>query len=101
MRMILTARIPHHTFNAAMKDGTAVKKLNDIIGSCQPEATYMMSLDGLRTVVLIVDLPDPSQLPSLCEPWFLGFEADVEIQPVATPEDFAKADFDGIASRWT
>src|ERR1700730_5693406 len=32
--------------------------------------------------MLIVDLPDPSKIPALAEPWFLTFEADVEFRVV-------------------
>ena len=44
--------------------------------------------------MLIVDLPDPSKIPALAKPWFLGFEADVEFHVVMTPDDLKKA---GIA----
>ena len=44
--------------------------------------------------MLIVDLPDPSKIPALAEPWFSGFEADVEFHVVMTPDDLKKA---GIA----
>lgn len=96
----MTVKMPHHTFNAAMQDGESEKMLNDCIANAKPEATYFLALDGLRTVIMIVNLESASGIPKLCEPWFLSFEADVEIQPVATPEDFEHADFAGIAAKW-
>jgi hypothetical protein len=45
----------------------------------------------MRAGLLILDLKDPSQIPALAEPWFLAFNATVELQPVMTPADLAKA----------
>ncbi|WP_309382211.1 hypothetical protein [Cerasicoccus frondis] len=100
MKMMMTVSLPHHMFNVAAKDGSVMSKFNAAIEAVKPEATYFMSLDGKRSIILIVDLPDASKIPWLCEPWFLAFEADVSIQPVATPEDFAHADFATIAKQW-
>jgi hypothetical protein len=44
----------------------------------KPEAAYFTEQNGQRGTVLIVDLPDPSKIPVLAEPWFLTFQADVE-----------------------
>ncbi|MGA2557470.1 MAG: hypothetical protein ABSG04_14485 [Verrucomicrobiota bacterium] len=44
------------------------------------ETAYFTEFGGQRGAVLIVDLPDLSKVPSLAEPWFLIFQADVEPQ---------------------
>ena len=36
--------------------------------------------------MLIVDLPDPSKIPALAEPWFLTFEAVAEFRVVMSPD---------------
>ena len=36
-------------------------------------------------------MQDASQIPAIAEPWFLGFNASIEIHPVMVPDDLAKA----------
>jgi hypothetical protein len=38
-----------------------------------------------------LDLADASQIPAIAEPWFLAFNASIEIHPVMLPDDLAKA----------
>jgi hypothetical protein len=101
MRVLLKATCPHHTFNAAIKDGTAGAKLHKVLEAIKPEAVYLTEFGGRRTAIVIVDLPDASKIPALAEPWFLTFEADVEIHPVMLPEDLQKAGLDQIGKKWS
>jgi hypothetical protein len=100
MRMILNVSIPHDTFNAAVKDGTAGKKLQSILADLKPEAAYFTEHGGKRGATLIVNLNDASQVPAFAEPWFLLFNADCEFRVAMTPEDLAKAGLDGLAKKW-
>ena len=97
---MLNVRIPHQTFNAAMEDGTAGSKLNRIMEAIKPEAAYFTEHNGQRGAVLIVDLPDASKVPSLAEPWFLVFQADVEFRIVMSPDDLKKSTLDDLAKKW-
>lgn len=36
-------------------------------------------------------MQDASQIPAIAEPWLLAFNASIEIYPVMTPDDLAKA----------
>lgn len=101
MKLLLNITLPHQAFNAAVKDGTAGAKLNRILESIKPEATYFTEQNGHRTAILIVDLPDASKIPALAEPWFLTFEADVELRTVMTPDDLKRAGLDELGKRWT
>jgi hypothetical protein len=100
MRMLMNVTIPHHTFNAAVKDGTASAKLNKILAAIKPEAVYFTEQNGKRGAVLVVNLPDDSQVPALAEPWFLTFEAEVEIRIAMTPEDLKHSGIDGMGKTW-
>ena len=70
-----------------MRDGTAGSKLDAILEATKPEAVYFTEQNGLRTAILIVDLPDP--------------EADVEFHIVMTPDDLKKAGLDEIGKKWS
>lgn len=100
MRMLLQVRLPHEPFNSAVRDGSAGAKLNRIIEEIKPEAIYFTERNGQRGAVIIVELADPSKIPALAEPWFLTFNADVEFQPVMTPEDLGRAGLDTLGKKW-
>jgi hypothetical protein len=53
-----------------------------------------------RGAILIVDVPNPSKIPALCEPWFLMFNADVEFHIVMTPQDLERAGLDALGKKW-
>lgn len=100
MRILMNIRLPHAPFNAAVRDGTAGPKLARILEAVKPEAVYFTERDGRRGAVLLIDVPEPSCIPALAEPWFLTFEADVELRIVMTPEDLQRAGLDEIGKRW-
>ncbi len=100
MRMLMNVKLPHQSFNAAVNDGTAGAKLNKILEVIKPEAVYFTEQNGQRSALLIVDLPDASKIPALAEPWFLTFEANIEMHPVMLPEDLKRADLDGMGKQW-
>jgi len=49
---------------------------------------------------MVVELPDPSKIPSLAEPLFLTFAASVEFRIVMTPDDLQRAGLDEIGRKW-
>ena len=100
MRVLLHITFPHDQFNAAAREGTVAGKMQRILAELKPEAVYFTEYCGKRTALVITDLPSPSQIPALAEPWFLQFGADVEIHPVMLPEDLAKAGLDALGKKW-
>ncbi len=101
MRMLLNVRIPHEEFNKAVKDGSAPNKLRRILEDTKPEAVYFTEQNGQRGAILIIDVADPSKIPSFCEPWFLVFNADVEFHIVMMPDDLQKASLEELGKKWS
>ena len=90
MRCLMKVSIPVETGNQAAASGTLGKTIESICAELKPEAAYFATEHGQRTGFLFFDLKDSSQIPALAEPWFLAFNAGVEIIPVMTPEDLSK-----------
>ena len=42
--------------------------------------------------LLFVNMDDPSELPKIAEPWFLAFNASIEVTPAMVAEDLQKAE---------
>jgi hypothetical protein len=101
MRMLMLVTIPHHKFNAAVKDGTAGAKLGKILEAIKPESVHFTEICGKRTAFIVVDLPDAAKIPALAEPWFLTFEADVQIHPCMTPDDLKRGGLDALGKQWS
>ena len=91
MRFMVKVEIPVETGNATNKDGSLPKIIGSILGDVKPEAAYFTAWNGKRTAFIFLDVQDPSDLPAIAEPWFLAFNASVEITPAMVPEDLQKA----------
>jgi hypothetical protein len=99
--MLLHVKIPHEPFNSLVKDGTAGTKMQRILQDQKPEAVYFSEYQGRRGAILIVNVDDPSMVPSFVEPWFITFNADCEFHIVMTPEDLAKAGLAELGKKWS
>ncbi len=100
MRMLMKVSFPLEPFNTAVKNGSAGMKMQQIIGEIKPEAVYFTEMNGRRGAILIVNVEDPSKVPMLAEPWFLTFNADVELHIVMSPEDLGKAGLEELGKKW-
>jgi hypothetical protein len=100
MRFLVKATAPHEPFNTYVKDGSIAKRMQQVLGELKPEAVYLMEIDGKRTAILIVNMDKASQIPSVAEPWFLQFNADVEFHPVMSPEDLGNAGLEALGKKW-
>jgi hypothetical protein len=91
MRFLVKVSIPVEAGNAAAKAGKLGETIQSILAEMKPEAVYFTDDSGQRTGFIVLDMQDASQIPAIAEPWFLAFNASIEIHPVMVPEDLAKA----------
>jgi hypothetical protein len=91
MRFLLKANIPAEAGNAAAKAGKLGATIQSILADVKPEAAYFTDDNGQRTGFIFLEMQDASQIPAIAEPWFLAFNASVEIHPVMVPDDLARA----------
>jgi hypothetical protein len=91
MRFLLKVNIPVASGNAAAKAGKLGGTIQSILAEQKPEAVYFTDDHGQRTVFIFLEMNDASQIPALAEPWFLAFNAGIELHPVMIPQDLAKA----------
>lgn len=90
MRFLFKVSFPVEAGNAAAKkDG--LKAVQSILEQQKPEAAYFLAENGKRTGYLILNMQEASEIPALAEPWFLAFNAAIEVQPVMIPADLQKA----------
>lgn len=100
MKMLVHVKFPHEGFNARVKDGSAGKRIGDILAELKPEATYFTEQGGHRGAILIIEVAEPSRVPAIAEPWFLSFGASCEFRIVMTPEELGKAGLDTLGKKW-
>lgn len=101
MRMLMYVTFQTETFNELMKKGEVGSAIKRILEDTKPEAVYFGEREGgERGAVVVLDVPSPADLPRLSEPWYLTFDALVEVRMCMTPEDLAGADFEAIAKKY-
>ena len=100
MRMLMNVRIPHEPFNSAVRKGTAGQIIKNILVEIKPEAVYFTEQNGTRAAVIIINVNDPSEIPSFSEPWFLNFNADCEFHIVMAPGDLDRAGLHELGLKW-
>ncbi len=76
--------------NKAISEGSLPEILNTVTEKFKPEAIYFYAHDGNRAFLMVFDMKDASEIPSICEPFFTKFNAKVELIPVMNLEDLQK-----------
>jgi hypothetical protein len=92
MRFLVKVNIPVEAGNAAAKAGKLGSSIDSILSDLKPEAAYFTDNNGQRTAFLFLEMRDASQIPAVAEPWFLAFNASIEIHPVMVPDDLSRAE---------
>jgi hypothetical protein len=98
--MMVDIELPIEPFNTMVKNGTAGATIQKVLAEVKPEAVYFRERQGLRGCTMIVNMTDTSQMPAIAEPFFLMFNAMVNVEPVMTPEDLAKSDLDALGKKY-
>ena len=91
MRFLVRATMPLEAGNSLVKNPDMGKLMADVLGDLKPEAVYYTLDKGQRTIYFDLTLPDASQIPSIVEPLWLAFKADVEFIPAMNQAEFDKA----------
>lgn len=91
MRFLFKVGIPVEAGNGAAKEGKLHEKIQSLLAELKPEAVYFATDNGQRTAFIFMDMQDASQIPAIAEPWFLAFNAKVDMQPVMVPDDLMSA----------
>jgi len=91
MRFLLKVNIPVEAGNAAAQAGKLGETVQSILADLKPEAVYFAADNGQRTAFIFLEMQDASQIPAIAEPWFLAFNASIEMHPVMVPDDLMKA----------
>lgn len=100
MRFMVTVRVPMDEGNAAVTDGSLGQTLEAIIDELKPEAAYFGPIEGARGGYFVVNMDDPSQIPAIAEPFFLGLGATIQINPVFTPEELSAETLQQAAQKY-
>lgn len=91
MRVLVRVMIAAAAGNKMVKDPNFIKNLEDYLKKFNCEASYFTPFNGMRAMVLVLNLPSTEMIPELVEPLFQGYEANVEIHPVMNLDDLKKA----------
>ncbi|MBV8553870.1 MAG: hypothetical protein JOY54_21430 [Acidobacteriaceae bacterium] len=90
MRFLFKISFPVEAGNTAAKKDS-LKSVQSILEQQKPEAVYFLAENGKRTAILIINMQDASEIPAIAEPWFLAFNASIDVSPVMIPADLQKA----------
>jgi hypothetical protein len=88
MRMMMKISMPIEAVNKAVKDGTAQRVMQSSFETLRPEAAYFYPAEEGRTILLFIDVKEPSDLPAIGEPFFQGMNANISFTPVMNAQDF-------------
>src|ERR671919_2045827 len=91
MQFLVKVNIPVEAGNQAARAGKLGATIQSILADLKPEAVYFTDDNGQRAAFIFLEMKDASQIPAIAEPWFLAFDASIEIHPVMVPEDLNRA----------
>jgi len=85
--MMMRASIPVEAGNVGLTEGTLPATLQEVMALVQPEAVYIGADQGVRSVTIVFDMKESSDIPAITEPFFQNANASIELLPVMNQED--------------
>jgi hypothetical protein len=86
--MMLKAVVDTDAGNEALRNGSMVKAIEQMMQELNPEAAYFVgSEDGQRSCIVVFDMADSSQIPVISEPLFQTGRARVTLMPCMNLDD--------------
>ncbi|WP_212005113.1 hypothetical protein [Chitinophaga sp. HK235] len=90
MRTLLRVSCDVVASNNALKNGKLPEVIKSTMDKLKPEASYFFADGGRRSMLMVFDMKDPSDIPGIAEPFFMELNAEVEFQPVMNAEELQK-----------
>ena len=87
MRVLMKVQIDTEKANQAITDMTLPQVHTSVFERIKPEAAYIGTEDSMRTAFVVFDLKEPSDIPSIAEPFFQKLGAKLSLVPVMSFED--------------
>jgi hypothetical protein len=100
MKMLLTVDFPLEPFNSIIRGGKAGELIERILETIKPETAYFTEQDGNRGGIFVINVENPSDVPSFSEPFFLQLQASCKFRILMSPEDLQKAALDDLGKKW-
>lgn len=90
MRMMLKAQPDVELGNRAIEERTLGEIVQSVADLVKPEAFYVGPVDGTRTVFMVFEIDDSSEIVKVTEPFFSKLKAKVEVLPVMNQAEMLK-----------
>lgn len=81
MRMMMKVSIPVKYGNKGVTKGYLAQTVMGFVEKYNPEASYFVTEGGERTAIFFFDATNPSDIPSIAEPFFMNLNASITITP--------------------
>jgi hypothetical protein len=91
MRHVLVIKLDTVRANDSARAGKLGDTIGAIVAEQKPEAVYFTEIDGVRTGIMVIDVPTAADIPRIAEPWFLAFDANIGFHPAMVPADLEAA----------
>ncbi len=78
MSMLLNVIVLNEPFSSLARAGKAREIFARILQEIKPESIYFTEQHGMCGAIAIIDVAEAPSVQSICEPFFLKFNADCE-----------------------